>query len=344
MADERSEQLEDQRSDLSRRELINIARRLADPALARTLWKTAMSEEPVEESATGAAAYAWPEQRKLPLGSDRDVLLSRAYFEGQRDRLDPQTAGRIEARLAAHEVLRGGSPRLIFKERRKTAAVEAWELLPGVRVAAEGELRKAGEDFEARHARLTFSDRVAFACEFAKCARAMGDAPLPNAIRVYAGLGRASSLEDVRKHLLWRKAAALRGGRSGEDYEKLARALDAADDEELSRQDLRALAAAIHILDDEHGFTRGRNSRRLPDACRVVFTGEEDAAPPVETPAPQHRPSDGQALAARFGVGVLEQVEGPGGDPDPARVAEVMRLFGGDPVDGTATEDGHAGM
>lgn len=319
--------MEDQRSDVSRRVLVAIARRLADPAVAEELLKTAAAMRPERE----AAVYAWPERNTFPLDSAEDVLLSRAYFEAQREGLEQQTAARIEERLAAHEILRGRSPNMAFKERKKTAAEAALELLPGIHVAGAEELRQAGEDFKTHHLRLDYDERRAFARNYVKRAQTLLVDDLPQEVRIYAGLSRVRPPEALRKHLELRKAAALRRGKDGTAYEKLAQSLEETQPELVSPEEWGALAATIHTLDMEHGVTDGRNARRLPDACRVVFTGENPVDPACETAAPPEAAPDKQELVRRFGEGVLEDVERPDGGLDVRRIAEIMRLFGQTP-------------
>lgn len=321
--------IRDQRNDPSRRVLVGIARSLADPELARAVLKEGMAEGE-SPAPTVKTAYAWPEKKLFPLDTPRDLLLSRAYFTGQREKIATDIAAGIDERIGVREILNGTIPNMTLREPEKNAACPVYELMPGVCATAE-ELEKAGADFEAGHKRLTYADRLAFAEGFARAAEREKLASLPDAVRVYAGRGRLRSARMLREHLALRKAAALRRGLDGDAYTRLGEALEDAALEEACVDDLRKLAAVIRGLDEEHGLAEGKAARRLPDASRLVFTGGaggmEKNSESMEPgfPPPELTPED---VAARFGEGALEEVTNPDGTLNPRRVADVAALFG----------------
>lgn len=326
-------EVRDQRSDPSRRVLVGIVRRLRDPQLARTALDVGMAErENGEKTASNVkTAFAWPEAGLFPLDTPGDVLLSRVYFAGQRDKIATEIADAIEERIGAREILVGVAPDAALKGREKNASCPVYELMPGVRATAE-ELEKAGANFEAAHGRMTYEDRLAFAQGFARAADTEKLAGLPGAVLVYAGRGLPADGAKVREHLTLRKAAARRRGRDGEPYARLAEGLRGISLEDAAPGDLRKLAALIRRMDEEQGLAAGKAARRLPDASRLVFTertererGKKDQG---TLACPHLAELTREDLAARFGEGVLEEATNLDGTLNPRRVADLMELFG----------------
>ena len=309
----------DQSSDVSRKQLCSFAGRLPEATAVRVLKIAA-------EHTTSQGAYAWPEAMMFPTATAEDTLLSRAYFNCQRQKLAAEVAEAVDRQLGAAEALFGihedFSPRPIVK----TASESSAELLPGrYSVSGAAGLKAAGEEFQTKYARLNVEDRLEFAGNFVKTAEDWGvSEDLPDMVRIYAGYADTDK-NTLCDQLLMRKAACQRSGKDGCLYNMLAEQLKEADVEKSSFIEKVALADAIHQLDDALGFTAPAYDRRMPDAYRIVFNKEaEDAAAAL----PEAQTLTKADIVARYGEGVLDEVEDDSGKLIPEAVQRIMNLFG----------------
>lgn len=318
----------DQRTDRSGAAFVKIAKRLDDQDLAEAAMNTLFSmerPEPLDKTAS------------FPTDTPEDTILSRIYFEGQREKIAADLAGRIDERLRTFEILHGVSVNAAMRPLEKKAAVPViHELLPQCKVACESELVQAGKDFSTGYRQLSGRDRVAFAQNFLKVASEMG-ADVPDEVRLYTGV-HVVPREDMAEQILLRKVAMDRMGEDSSGYAVLASELRSCDVTAFSRDDLMKLAGAVCLADEACGLERGRFSRSIPDAwhsvMRLKTAGElaseaKMAADDGRKAGDVARAMDKSDIIGRFGPGALEEVEDGDGRIDTERLAELLELFGG---------------
>ena len=319
----------DQRTDRSGAAFVKIAKRLDDQDLAEAAMNTLFSmerPEPLDKTAS------------FPTDTPEDTILSRIYFEGQREKIAADLAGRIDERLRTFEILHGVSVNAAMRPLEKKAAAIPMihELLPQCKVACESELVQAGKDFSSGYRQLSGRDRVAFAQNFLKVASEMG-ADIPDEVRLYTGV-HVVPREDMAEQILLRKVAMDRMGEDSSGYAVLASELRSCDMTAFSRDDLMKLAGAVCLADEACGLERGRFSRSIPDAwhsvMRLKTAGElaseaKMAADDGRKAGDVARAMDKSDIIGRFGPGVLEEVEDGDGRIDTERLAELLELFGG---------------
>ena len=307
----------DQTTDRSGAVLVKIANRLADRELAKRALDTLFSmDRPLCKTAS------------FPADSVENVLLSRIYFEGQREKIAADEADAIDRRLSVQETLRGMSGVVAFRDPPvvKTASAVV-ELSPGIKIASKKELVQAGADFGAHFARLSPEDRKTFAVNFIKAASDMG-AEVPEAVRVFAAEG-VEARDDIADQALFRKVALERRGMDGSAYAVLCRELEDFDAAAASVEDLEKLARAIELADDAHGIDPKRDG--LPHAFASVFrvkTAAEAESAGTEDMNAMTRAD----IVGRYGLGILEEVETPDGGIDRTRLKSLIRTLGGPKV------------
>lgn len=325
--------IRDQRSDTSRAVIIKLASHLCNQNLADEAVRIALSDD--QPHGRGKVVYASESRKMFPLGSAEDVLLSRVYFTGQREKLAEKEAAAIDDRIAAYETLYGLDMDCTLKPAVKVAAEEpqSAQLLEGFSVSGEEELVKSGEAFSQHYLQLNIDDRLDFSKEYVKTASEWGVSDkVPDVIAAYAGEA-ACDPQLLKQQLVFRKAAALRTGTPGTEYAKLAELLEDVDLASASQEEKMNLAEAIHGLDTQYGFTKRAYDRRMPDAYRIVFNtikkAEEDAASPSDKAADKSPSEMTKAdIIARFGDGALEELESENGDIDYGRLTQIISLFG----------------
>lgn len=321
--------IRDQRSDTSRAVIIKLANRLCDQNLAAEAVHVALQGDQLRGARK--TVYASEARELFPLGSVEDVLLSRVYFTGQREKLAAEEAARIDDKIAAYETLYGLNIDCALAPVEKLASEEekTAQLLEGFSVSGEEDLVKSGEEFSQRYLQLAMEDRLDFSREYVKTASEWGvSEPVPAVISAYAGEA-ACDPELLKQQLMFRKAAALRTGKPGTEYVKLAKLLEDVDFTSASQEEKMNLAEAIHSLDAQYGFTKRAYDRHMPDAYRIVFNtikqAEEDSDKPAGKSPSEMTKAD---IIARFGDGALDELENENGGIDYTRLTELMSLFG----------------
>jgi hypothetical protein len=317
----------DQYSDASRAVLVKLAGRAASAkTVDRLLEKTVGEWPPLKKE-----AFALPEKRMFPVDTKENTELSLLYFDGQRGQiaaaLGEEKTASLEGVLEKYRALHGAKRHKLASPQVKEAedAREPVELLEGVEVASTDDARRAAADFEAGHAKLAVKDRVKFARRFRKLAREWKLPEVPASVNIYAGRYPRSG-EEIRTSLLMRKAAALRQGKDGAEFEKLAEALTNRVLHDAPRRDMRALAEIIQALDLRYDFDAEKWDSRLPDAYKTVFMGKraEMAQPARQTPSGMSKAD----IIAKLGHGALDEVENDDGTIDVPKLTRIMRAFG----------------
>lgn len=319
----------DQRTDRSGAVLVKIAKRMNDQNLAESAMNLLFSMDrkaPLDKTAS------------FPTDTPEDTLLSRIYFEGQREKFAADMAAKIDSRLRTFEILHGVEADVSMRPLEKKASGEqkCFELLPQCKVACVNDLVQAGRDFSSGYRGLASHERVTFAENFVKVAFDMG-ADVPEEIKLYAGVDVVPR-PDMAEQILLRKVAMDRMGEDSSGYAVLATQLRQCDVNSFSREELRKLASAISFADEACDLEGGKLGKTIPDAWHSVMrvkTAEEvmaeakcagDRARTAEEVASSMGKAD---VIGRFGPGVLEELEDADGNIDTSRLAELIELFGG---------------
>lgn len=193
-------------------------------------------------------------------------------------------------------------PVLPKTETAKTAS-EGTYLLPSLylcKVANEADLKKAAALFDKEHQKLELHERVEFSQNYVKIAENFNNVDYPVSIIKYAGMPD-TDMANLQYLLEMRTAAANNMGLPGDGYKKIAELLDAGIRD---KEDQVKLAAAIHTLDQVHGFDRRRN---MCDAYDMVFNkvAEDEPKPQKLTKA---------EIVAKYGEGILAEIEDEDGE------------------------------
>nr|DAR55086.1 MAG TPA: hypothetical protein [Caudoviricetes sp.] len=322
--------ISDQRTDRSGAVLVKIAKRMDDQELAEAAMNTFFSMEKKERCKTAS----------FPTETPEDTILSRIYFEGQREKFAADEAAELDNKLKTFEILHGISVNVSMRPLEKKAAAEpaVYELLPNCKVACENELVQAGKDFSAGYRQLSGKDRELFAKNFLKAASEMGMcAEIPDEIKLYSGV-HVMPREDMAEQIQLRKVAMERMGEDATGYEVLATQLRSCDVTTFSKDDLLKLAEAISFADEACGLEKSRSGRTIPDAWHSVLrlkTAEElEKETKLADDAGRNARDVAQAMSkseiiGRFGPGALEEVEDDAGKIDTERLAGLIELFGG---------------
>lgn len=310
----------DQNSDVSLAVLRKFASMLSDKEFGDTVW--AMSNERAADvglhKVASSKKFAFPEASLFPVDTERDTILSKVYFDGQRQKLAADLADRVSSRLSTYLDLYG-VPDCFGVHIEKTASAQQDFtprcLMPSTgmyKVATVANLNSAYEDFDKNLPKYSLAERVEFSKEFAKVATTIRKQSLPSTVQRYCGV-MDTDLDNVRTLLHIRKVAALRAGKSGAEYEKLASALE--DVTGPTKEELEKLACTINDLDEAYGFTSPKYDRKMPDAYALVFNKE--AAITEETgEAPEPKAMTKADVISRFGLDAVEALEDEDGELD----------------------------
>ena len=307
---EQKPSLADQYTDRSGAVMVKIASRMADTSLAELALNTlfSMKDRPLHKEAS------------FSTGSATDTFLSRVYFEGQREKLAAEEAKAIDDRLQLYESLYALNTKVAFKKPlQKTASAAPIELLPMCKIASEGELFQAGNDFSREYSQLSTQDRQIFAKNFIKAASELGVKEIPDAVRIYAEDG-VEARPDMAEYVLLRKVAMERLGREN-DYEALYATL-----KDEASKDLHKLAAKLDAIDEACGLRDTRSGATLPDAWHSVFRVKTAEITDAMSDAVSMDKAD---IVARYGSGILEEVEkDEDGSIDRDKLARIVAMLG----------------
>lgn len=311
------EKIEDQYTDRSGAVLVKIASRMADKKLASLAIDTLYNmERPLQKEATFKTSTA------------KDTLLSRIYFEGQREKIATDQAEAIAKNLDLYETLHGlEHVKVAFLKQpqgqvKVAAEANAIELLPDCKIASEEELIQAGKDFSREHGELSMPDRRAFAENFFKVASLM-DVEIPDSVKLYAEKF-VEGRPDIAESVLLRKVAMERQGRGTGGYDVLYENLRQMDTQKLPVEDLHKIAMALDQADTKYNLYENKFSATIPDAWHTVFQ--------VKMAEEHDRKADAAGMnradiIGQFGEGVLEDVEDEDGNIDRDRLAEIIAAF-----------------
>ena len=319
----------DQRTDTSRAFLVKTASRLHDRNLASKIMKIA------EDSSAPASHFACSDGLLFPVDSREQTMLSRMYFNGQRDMFNEKTAAEIDSTLTAYENLYGIYDDFSLLGLRKTAAQETYELLPGYKVRGAGGLKQAKFEFMEKQAKMAIEDRVSFSMNFIKAASEEG-MDVPEKILQYGG-EYACDYDKLQSGMRLRKIAAKRAGKDGSAYEKLADMLTKEAMDKASQEDLACIAGQLQGMDESFGFDAPYYDSRMPNAWNTVFntkTAEETGTDSGTANAKNPESMTKADVIARFGEDALDAIENENGDIDYKRLKEVIRMFDGGQGDG----------
>lgn len=270
--------------------------------------------------------FAWADFRKFPINSQDNAILSKLYFDNQRDKIPTIYQTKIAAKLNTYLDLYN-VPDSIFEikkvEQVKTASDPRF-LLPKYnlcKVADCSDLDRANTVFKTEYIKLKVSDRVEFAKNFMKCASDFDFKNTPSSqIIKYAAI-LDTDMGEVKDLLNIRVAAANRSGKSGIEYKKLASMLDEV--VKTSKEELEKLAEVIDIIDQEYGFDHPKYDKIMPDAYGVVFNKKAmDLAEDVENSAATMTKAD---IVGRYGTGILEEVENADGTINVDRLNNITK-------------------
>lgn len=317
----------DQHLDVDFQVLCKISQEIQSQELLDALGSIELDRDPMSKMASDRFAY--PEQRLFPIHDYDNVLLSRVYFDHQRDKLPTKTAAEISRRLDTYLDLHG-IPDSLFCYQVKTAREKRPEprfLLPEAslcKVAGASDLYQAQDLFDREHRKLPLAERVEFSQNFLKAARDFGCKPSsPNIAKYAAELD--TDLHNTRLLLDARATYARRKGLSGEGYIKLASMLEEFE-VEAAKKDLEKLAEVIHQLDQEHGLDTPRAEKHIPCAYSSVFNKlaeEADAVKPEEVSELTKA-----EIVAQYGEGILDEVEDEEGNIDQEKLNKLLGSLG----------------
>lgn len=283
--------------------------------------------------------FAWADFRKFPVDNQDNAILSKIYFDAQKDKIPSIYHTKIASVLNTYLDLYN-VPESIFDtvgapSVEKVAEVtEDKYLLPKqgmCKIASSDDLSRASLAFSKEYNKLKISDRVEFSKNFMKYATELKfRAPISIQIVKYAAM-LDTNMDSVKDLLRIRVAAANRQGKSGSEYKKLASLLEG--EVEASKEELEKLAEVIQVIDEEYGFDHPKYDRMMPDAYGVVFNKE--AMDLTDGAAAAQDQMDKATIVGRYGEGVLSAVEKDDGSIDYDKLKALIARFH---LDKTETE------
>ena len=292
-----------------------------------------------------------------------DTFLSRIYFEGQKHLMKTADAQAIDATLCKAEALHSVSRPLFKKTADNTPVapgvgrplvkgeryyghvppnwkmrkaklnignnqyVDSVEVLPGLFVHPPVGMDKAAEAFSEQYQNLNFADRKKYALNFAKAA---GVNALNEDLCLYASIN-TELRPDAKEQLSYRKAACLRSGKDGSDYEKIASMLDQVDTTKLSDGELAKLADTVHTIDAKHGFTDPKYDHMMPDAWHAMLKKADDRTSTNNDSGLSDKPQTALTksdILARYGEQAVDAVENEDGSINSDRLKKILMLTG----------------
>lgn len=261
----------DQNSDVTFSHLKSI---LEDMPQIQEHIKEAQVGEEVREK-TSNSAFADTYNRRFPIASKADAILSKAYATKVAN-LAPEVMSKIDVALRVYEV-----PSSIFHtEKVAQAEEEPIFLLDSQRKLPlySNTVTKVAEHYLHKSAhKLKPSTLTQASIKLVKHASARGEEVSSDTLK-YAGLVQSNLSEAAT----WLEARALKSDDSqhSEAYTKLANVVSNLGSS-TSRDQLIKLANAIETLDSSSGLDRFYH-KYLPDSISTVFNTKEAMAPSVE--------------------------------------------------------------
>lgn len=322
----------DQSKDTDFRVLYTVFPKVASDDLKDFMQSITIDYDGIEKLASDR--FADQENNLFPVDSTENTILSKLYFDHQKDQYSEKTASDIERRLDTFLDIYG-VPESIFKydEQEKTASDETFYLLPEMsmcKVASRDDLESLGKDFSRNYQQLDIQDRVEFSQNFFKAASHFGVSEYPTAVAKYAAQ-LDTDLTNTKYLLQARALLAERTGQEGREYTKLAESLDEITSEP-EVEELRKLAETIYTLDQSKGFDTPKYDKCIPCAYGSVFnkeaSGESESTDNEDefVGGKDVSKMDKATIIGTFGSGVLEEVEKEDGEIDYERLKEISKL------------------
>lgn len=269
------------------------------------------------------SAFAWPEEKRFPLHTDKHAALSFAYAKVQ-PRVPPHVMQRIKEALDVY-----GVQNEIFAEtgvKQAAFSDDAW-LLPDLKLypVLEASDVKVAELRVLNDIPKMDLDHRAIACtNLVKKAQEFGVQLHPETLK-FAGMV-VSSTKFASEWLEARSTAAPTSALK-EAYAKLASEMRKQGEEIKDREKLVKVAAVIAELDEKAGFVK-HYDRKMPDAIRTVFNTVKEAATSVDVAGRVISLAKLAALPASFwedlGGMELSREVAPGGKVDSSKLAAVV--------------------
>jgi hypothetical protein len=264
------------------------------------------------------SAFAWPEERRFPLHTDKHAALSYSYILAGKD-VPTHVKEAAEQALDVYGVSLD-----LFKTNEKVASTANF-LLPNDRlfpVNTAVQIKTAQAQFVNNLQKLNLERRVEAATNLVKVANEHG-VVLDPIVQKTAGL----TVCDERKLRSWLEA---RSEASKEPqiklaYQTLANGCGTA--ELVDRDSLVKIAQTIAILDERAGLTKYYD-RKLPDALQTVFNTEKTASACVDLCGKMVPITKLASLPASFwsdlGGAELANEIAPNGQVDASKLAAIV--------------------
>lgn len=313
--------VEDIQTDRDLGVLTSAISKLASSEAREQVYEAALERQD-DLTKVASSAFGLERDRKFPLHTPEDAMVSKVYFDAQQTKLaegDRRAANnKIEAYLNLYSI-----PENMFETAQTKTADTAGPryLLPNLNdcpVYSKEDLVNAGEVFTKQASKLSLPHRVEFAQNFCKLASEWEYVPYPSDIAKYAGV-LDTDMANLSYMLEIRSAAATREGQDGEMYTKLAHSLLDVE-EKPDKEELTKLAHLIHEIDTMYGFDDEKYDTKLPDAFSVVFNKQADEAPSSKM--------DKSTVVARYGLDALEAVEDEEGNIDEGKIKQLESKYG----------------
>jgi hypothetical protein len=330
----------DQQNDKGRKTLFSLVGDIENTELKNKLKNTHFDPNSITNAKN--KDFALPGRRKFPVNTPENAILSKAYFEYQKDSI-PQTEAKQIAKtlntgLALHKV---AADQFVYKQKEAQAPEKLPELetpmtlLPEYdfcKVANAQDLTMAQKMFDAGSANLCLADRVEFSKNFVKAAEDLGFNIKSEGILKHAGTLDFDAVHTAYA-LELRSGLANRKGNATGQYIKLAESLQQCEDTP-TPEDLHKLAGVITDLDSLAGITEKDYDKGLGTPYDAVFVQKEASTegsdlpqlPDADTSLKGMSKAD---IVGQYGEDVLEIVEQPDGKVDYDALKNVMRLSKG---------------
>jgi hypothetical protein len=311
----------DQYSDAAYAVLVKQARRM--PTFAEFVKEAEIDN--AERDSLPVTAFAWPEERKFPIHTDKHAALSYVYAKAQA--IPAHITAKIAEALDIYGIDKG-----IFAEPVVKVAADSddvW-LLPDIRrfpVRTAADVKTAELRLLAEFPKLDLEHRATACTNLVKKASNLG-VELHPATKQFAGMvlsstKMASEWLDVRANLA-------KDGMIKAAYEKLAEEMRKCGPEIKDRESLVKVASVVAELDQKAGFVKYYD-RKMPDALRTVFNTEKEAANSVDVAGRMFSVSKLASLPATFwgdlGGPELANEVAPGGKVAVEKLATIVETL-----------------
>jgi hypothetical protein len=278
-----------------------------------------------ERETLPVTAFAWPEEKRFPVHTDKHAALSYAYSLAQTG-VPVHVVNRIKEALEVYAV-----PSTTFEVTTlKVAAEEIPWLLPDLQlfpVRTKEDVKTAELRLINGISKLDLEHRATACSNLVKRAQELG-ADLHPATLQFAGMVVSSTKFaaewiDVRANQT--KDTAIK-----QAYAKLAQEFRKQGSEVKDRDQLIKLASVIAELDEKAGFTK-HYDRKMPDPLQTVFNTTKEAASSVDVNGTMIPLSKLAGLPSSFwsdlGGKELSDEICPGGKTDMGKLATVVETL-----------------